>query len=276
MSANDAKQFENDPKLIAMSGEYLSSVSRMANACTARPSINGRRYQITEFDIDEHEDGVQRLAAASRDMFALLKNCHPPVWLEFWLGCELWTATEALPLLCGFCRKLRHVDGGSHPGPFMRLDGLEPYDPLAMMMLPKGAVAAVKEKFERELAQLTQWWTSSSNGEGRFPLSKFVTWAQDKGFIVEWLDWAEREGYMTAVAEPKQVDDELAGKTKTALLNIIGALSTELWKAKFHGEEKIVAERIYEALEVYKGYPGLSERNLKTWIPTGIKQVQSR
>ncbi|SFC62271.1 hypothetical protein [Collimonas sp. OK412] len=99
---------------------------------------------------------------------------------------------------------------------------------------------------------------------------------------MQFIEFARSLGIETRIAnEPVEItpdlphvdEKEISGKSETAYLHIIGALVDLYWRAAKPGQTKINQSEIIAALETYRGFAGLSERNLKDKLSKAIKAV---
>ncbi len=72
-----------------------------------------------------------------------------------------------------------------------------------------------------------------------------------------------------------QEEKEIGGKSETAYLHIIGALCDLYWREVKPDCAKINQSEIIAALDTYRGYAGLSERNLKDKLSKAIKMIRT-
>lgn len=71
-------------------------------------------------------------------------------------------------------------------------------------------------------------------------------------------------------------EKQVIGKSESSYLCIIGALCDLYWRQKYPDNRKLAQSELLEALDAYREYPGLSERNLKDKLPKAMRLLQGK
>jgi hypothetical protein len=101
------------------------------------------------------------------------------------------------------------------------------------------------------------------------------------GYLVRFDDleiWCLSQGLHIPSAFPEAgcepiKEREISGKSEAAYLNILGSLCDLYWKAVHPDNSKINQAALIEALSSYRGFAGMSERNLKDKLSKAIKAI---
>jgi hypothetical protein len=260
-----------------------------------------RRREPTEQEIKElqerHEPLVRDFRRKASAILGYVTQEYSPVRLHDWFLLDNWTPQEALVLLCGF--DPTHVlfdehgnivvphDESGHDFQTVRskvrirrLDNLPIYDTAAEMILGKWQVSDIEWQFKKDHHHLLSIWKSGTHTESRYPPKYFIDWAIQKKFPIRWLAWAIANHYHAAVptlvggaASAANDSRDIHPRTENNLLHIIGALTDLYWNA-VHPDEKYVQAVLLDELKKYEGFPGLSERHLKTRLPQARKLIR--
>jgi len=188
--------------------------------------------------------------------------------LHYWFKHDTWSVQEGLMLLAGFSPKTIFEERVSTSGEklrsvrvFIRANGFESDPDLGNQLL------GPLEMYERI-------WKSGEHPEKSKP-EYYLSWAQRKGIPPLWLGWAIDNGYYADSTTVDSTEEQLNKKLESTYIHLIGALCQLLWQKKEPDKIKINISKIIEDLAIYKGFPGLSERNLKDKLPKCIKAIQS-
>jgi hypothetical protein len=124
------------------------------------------------------------------------------------------------------------------------------------MQLQADILREIERRIEKAI-ELCQIWESGQHPK-HTSLQYMVTWAQSKGFTVEWLKWVTEQGYISR--ENKNTNNSpLSPKEETTYLNIIAGMLEMLTEKKNINQSTV----IQTLLERYEGKQGLKQRTLE-------------
>lgn len=261
---------------------------------------------------DEYRRNVQAVLAA--------KESGEPYLLEKWLRFDKWSPAEAFVLMCGFePSNCKFDDDGQIAAPIedaslaasgldlayhaRTLDGFDFDSEACRDILGFDDINRRHVIFRLAYRRLKETWDSGDRVEHRHAPSHFVAWALSKKFHLNWLPWAQEQGYLLEFDSVTTQGDEgdaveiktipndatdaskhsksarpadkiVEGKSENAYLSIIGALCDLYWKEKYPDQEKFKLARLLEDLEPYEDFSGLGKTNLKNKIPRALNLIR--
>ncbi|MDB5911190.1 MAG: hypothetical protein JWP34_5307 [Massilia sp.] len=218
---------------------------------------------------------------------------YSPNLVAIWLKYDAWSIQEALALLLGFDPKsVRFNEDGlvleipldkyneTFEFNLVTLDDLHFDDPAFQDVVGITEVIRMYNFFKHKYTLLMNIWNSGSHGDQRRDPGYYINWLLSKGMGIKWLDFAIENGWESIDEKrtnllPVSVEgevDKLDPRSESAYINIVGALCDLYWKSVHPGDD-YAQVTLLKALEVYEGYYGLSERNLKDKLPKAIKAI---
>lgn len=259
-----------------------------------------RRVKRAQQDAEQYEQDLRRHATKISECFG---GEYSPNLLHNWFLLDHWTVQQALILLCGYdANHVPHDQEGRVSVPVFldeelwetdrwklpsdeaarriglirirRLDGLQLFGPFTVQILGTSRVGSIALDFKLMHGQLLRIWNSGTHVELRYPPKYFIDWAVSKKLSIDWLEWAEAEGYYgEPPAHDASIGKDVSPKSEAAYLNIIGALGELYWAAAHPGQEYSQAA-LLAALKSYEGFTGMSERNLKDKLTKAMRAVR--
>ncbi|QIN62479.1 hypothetical protein SBC1_24940 [Caballeronia sp. SBC1] len=218
------------------------------------------------------------LAEAEHEKVRAHHDGSEPIALLDWLGHDTWKAEEALPILFGLSPddlvrytdkegaarlvSARHLDGS-----LVSFDAWQGWNDFQDMQKRRAECPSLEEHYypvgavmlhrvSKELTKAERVWSSGDHPPRSAP-AYYVEWAQRKGFVVPWLQWARDKGL--PVESPMQPDSgaEKAPETPEQRRQRVMAV------LKKHGGNKaaagrelgISAERVRQLVAPKKGAP---------------------
>jgi len=258
-----------------------------------------RRERRMQRQKDKAEQDEKRLRKHAEFVCGCLAE-YLPIRLHSWFLLDNWTVQEGLILLCGFDPSYVPINAqGEVVMPHLwvdelhgktvqerlalsrvrRLDNLPILAESTVDILGEDYVNMISTDFELLHARVVRIWNSGTHTEQRYPPKYFIEWAISKRLPVDWLEWAQAEGYygerpQEGAVQVRGIGKEVSPKSEAAYLNIIGALG-ELYWAAAHPEQEYSQAALLAALKPYEGFSGMSERNLKDKLTKAMRAIKS-
>lgn len=176
-----------------------------------------------------------------------------------WLMMDTWTHEAAMWLIAGVIPHKIY----DHMGYFLTNGRLLHND------------QGEKDEKVRLIEKLEQLWQSNPDNPDSAPPSIFLKWAKEKKIEIDWLESAQRHGFLVRqeMVATDQAEKPLGSRERDTLLNIIGAL-VELIQTSKLGRDSETAV-IKELLENYSDKPGIKERTLQEKFAAAKRSLRS-
>lgn len=238
------------------------------------------------------------------DLTTLMVDDLPPVSdkekasMSTFLQCDKWTVKEAMCLLCRIDPHFSDInwsDQRNSGNPNVTTATIKSYQPFQedqpIFAMPDvsdtryDSDKTVNDKqiklkdAESALFNLRKIWDSGLHSKEGYTPEYFIDWAIEKDHDIGWLEWALKSARYThplnrGTAKDKKSNnidsDQLAPKSKTTALKIIGGLLMSTYGMDIHGRLTSLGEVIKDLDRV--GVV-INEQTLRTWAKEAARII---
>ncbi|UXC37332.1 hypothetical protein [Cupriavidus gilardii] len=214
-----------------------------------------RRAENLRAKLDSVEKATRKEAER---LSRILSGEASPYLVRDWLLLDTWSPANAALLLVGLepitpevreSRKAWLLPGDPEIAAMRTLRGLALYMDYSDLLPDWQAIRrSILSDRSSAIRRIQRIWDSGQHPDRPTP-AYFIEWAQRKGLVIPWMEWAIEQNLVGTRPDARPTEGQLGERERTTLLTIIAALSKEAKidleaPSKAAGQIELLVEKI--------------------------------